>query len=93
MTNPNLGRKVGNKHKVQKKQWAKWTNHARRVFNDVYMSFRHSMQPMLVHPEQPLMSRVMWSTLRWNAAWLAAEAAQGKGHVSKVIEVKRRGKK
>lgn len=92
MTNQNLGRKVGNPNKVQKKQWAKWSNHARRVFNDVYKSFRHSMQPMLVHPEQPLMSRVMWSTLRWNAAWLAAEAAHGKGYLSNVVEV-RRGKK
>ena len=92
MTNPNLGRKVGNKHKVPKKQWNKWTNHACRVFNDVYQSFRHSMQPVLVHPGATIMPREHWGTLRWNAAWLAAEAAHGKGYLSGVVE-NRRGKK
>lgn len=93
MTNPNLGRKVGNRNKVPKKQWTKWNNHARRVFNDVHKSFRHSMQSVLVHPDATIMKREHWGTLRWNAAWLAAEAAQGKGYVSKVTEYKSRAKK
>ena len=92
MTNQNLGRKVGNPNKVQKKQWAKWSNHARRVFNDVYKSFRPSMQPVLIHPGATIMPSEHWHTLRWNAAWLAAEAAHGKGFLSGVVEV-RRGKK
>ena len=42
VTNKNLGRKVGNRHKVPVKQWNKWSNHAKRVFNDVYMALRVS---------------------------------------------------
>lgn len=75
MTNPNLGRKVGNKYKVQEKQWAKWSNHARRVFNDVYHDMRPSMQGTLTGPFCPVLRRVDWNVLRWNASWLAADAA------------------
>ncbi len=75
MTNKNLGRKVGNKHKVPKKQWNKWSNHAKRVFNDVYMALRISKQPLLIGPFAPLRPVREWQVLRWNVAWEAADAA------------------
>ena len=88
MTNPNLGRKVGNRHKVPKKQWTKWNNHAQRVFNDVYKALRPSMQHLLVHPGAVLMHKEHWETVRWNAAWLAANAANGDPAYTKIVMVR-----
>lgn len=76
MTNPNLGQPVKNKNKVPVVQWRKWSNHAKRIFNDVFYSMRPSMQRTLNHPEAFAMPKEHWATLRWNAAWLAASAVK-----------------
>lgn len=78
MTNPNLGQPVKNKHKVPKKQWDKWTNHARRVFNDLFYSLRPSMQFAFLHPAAIAAPKEHWETTRWNVAWIAAEAVNDK---------------
>lgn len=72
--NPNLGQPVKNKHRVPQVQWRKWSNLARRIFNDVYYSMRPSMQAQLIHPDAVVVSKEHWKTLQWNAAWLAADA-------------------
>lgn len=87
MPNPNLGRKVKNRFKVPLKQWNKWSNHARRVFNTVHLSLRHSMQPLLVHPKAAIMHKEHWHTIRWNAAWLAADAANGEHRYTKIVTI------
>jgi hypothetical protein len=74
MTNPNLGQPVKNKHKVPVKQWNKWSNLARRVFNDMYYSLRPSMQFAFLHPDAKASPLEHWQTTRWNVAWSAAEA-------------------
>jgi hypothetical protein len=79
MVNPNLGKPVSNKHKVPKHHWAKWSNHARRVFNRMMHSLRPSMQFAFLHPDATAASRAHWATTRWNAAWMAASAADGNG--------------
>lgn len=88
MPNQNLGRKVGNKNKVQKSQWKKWSNHAQRIFNDVYHAMRPSMQTTLTHPMAPVLTRDYWHTLRWNAAWLAADAANKKGGAAEAVRMR-----
>lgn len=85
--NPRMGRPVTNKHKVPKGQWRDWSNTARRVFNVTYESMRPSMQWAFMHPEAPLMPKQHWETVRWNAAWQAADAADGLGPLSRVVAV------
>lgn len=84
MTNPNLGQPVKNKHKVPKKQWDKWTNHARRVFNDMFYSLRPSMQFAFLHPAAIAAPKEHWETTRWNVAWQAASAVNGEGRLAGV---------
>lgn len=91
--NQNLGQPVKNKHKVPKKQWNKWSNHARRVFNDMYYSLRPSMQFAFLHPDCPPMKKEHWATTRWNASWEAAQAANGEGRLDRGTTVKRDPKK
>lgn len=64
---------VENTHKVPKSQWRKWSNHQRRVFNFVY----HVMadQRLFSHPMAAMQTDECWKTTRWNAAWIAADAA------------------
>jgi oxalate decarboxylase/phosphoglucose isomerase-like protein (cupin superfamily) len=76
--NPNLGQPVKNKYDVQKKQWAKWSNHSRRVFNDMYYALRPSMQFTFMHPSAAAMPKEHWDTLRWNVAWTAADIVNDK---------------
>lgn len=82
--NPKLGQPVKNKFGVPKRQWDKWHNLARRVFNNVYTSMRPSMQWSFLHPDAALMSKAHWQTTRWNAAWTAARAANGGGYMKGV---------
>lgn len=85
--NPNMGRPVHNKHKVPMKQWRKWTNLAKKVFNDMMESMRPSMQHAFLHPQASAMAKAHWQTTRWNAAWTAAGAANGEGFLRGVVNV------
>lgn len=80
--NPNMGRPVTNKHKVPKKQWDKWSNHARKVFNQMYYTLRPSMQFVFMHPDAAPLTKEQWQTVRWNAAWEAACAVDGTSHAA-----------
>lgn len=68
---------VSNDHGVTKKQWAKWSCPAQRAFNGVYYAMTES--PWLFHhPDADPVPEEHWKTVAWNAAWLAAEAVDGK---------------
>jgi hypothetical protein len=85
LNNPNMGRPVHNKYKVPMKQWNKWSNLAKRVFNNMMETMRPQMQHAFLHPHAQLMKKLHWDTTRWNASWEAAQAANGGGALKRVI--------
>lgn len=64
----------GNLYHVPLRQWRKWDGRARQLFNEVYSSMVGN-QWLFLHPEQEKVSRRLWKTTAWNAAWTAASAA------------------
>lgn len=88
MPSKNIGRPVTNRHKVPLKQWRKWSNHAKKVFNDVMYQMRPKMQWVFLHPDAKAMPKEHWQTTRWNAAWVAACAANGDPPYTKIVTVK-----
>jgi hypothetical protein len=73
-SNPKMGRPVTNKHKVGTRLWDKWSNTAKRVFNKTFERMLRN-QSVFMHPKAPPMSKVHWRTVAWNAAVIAACAA------------------
>jgi hypothetical protein len=65
-----------NVHKVDKQQWKRWSKAAQKVFNRLY--FFMGTQKRYKHPGAPRLKRNHWSTVRWNAAWSAAQITDGK---------------
>lgn len=72
MASKNMGRPVLNKFGVPKKQWNKWSNTAKRVFNYMYQELRPRCQWVFLHPKTAPLPREQWETTRWNVAWIAA---------------------
>lgn len=64
-----------NTHKVPKKQWRRWSEDARRVFNSVYSAMVENKQ-FFAHPDAPVVADQHWDTTAWNAAWHAAESVR-----------------
>lgn len=64
-----------NSYRVPVKQWRKWSETQRRVFNLVYESM--SDQRIMHHPKATMMPTEHWTTVQWNAAWIAADALKG----------------
>jgi hypothetical protein len=64
----------GNVYHVPLKQWRRWGSGARQVFNEVYSSMVRN-QDLFCHPEHQPVSKRLWKTTAWNAAWIAASAA------------------
>lgn len=73
------GRPVANRYKVPVRTWRRWSKAAQKVFNILYESMRPGMQWVYMHPDAPLMDAKHWATVRWNAAWEAANAINGDG--------------
>lgn len=69
-----------NVHKVQLKQWRKWSPEARGVFNYVY-GVMVADQRIFLHPKSKGQSKLHWKTTAWNAAWIAADAATAAGEL------------
>lgn len=67
------GAKTQNVHNVQARQWRKWNQQSRFIFNYVYGQMAY--QNVVTHPDAAKMPEDHWDTIRWNAAWLAADAA------------------
>lgn len=93
MTKSNLGQPVKNKHKVPKKMWNKWSNHAKKVFNDMYYSLRPSMQWAFKHPDAVIEKKEHWGTTRWNVAFEAACNATDGTRLGKVVIVKSKARR
>lgn len=67
-----VGPKTQNTYEVPKRQWRKWNNQARYVFNE---HMNQTQNPdHIVHPKDQGKSPELWQTIRWNTAWLAADA-------------------
>lgn len=64
---------VRNLHKVPVKQWRKWSREGKQVFNHVHRASAY--QNVITHPKTCKLPRPQWDTIRWNMAWLAADAA------------------
>lgn len=65
---------TSNKNRVPKKQWLKWSEHARTIFNRVY-EFMMENQEIMNHPNAvAALSYTEWKTVCWNSAWIAADA-------------------
>jgi hypothetical protein len=62
-----------NRYKVPSRQWSRWSQIARRVFNGTYKAMQ-GPSTAYMHPDAPPQRRVWWRTVAWNAAWLAADA-------------------
>lgn len=61
---------AANAYSVQAKQWKKWSNTQRHLFNDVY--FVMGEQKIFLHPKDKIRPDEHWNTIRWNAAFTAA---------------------
>ena len=62
---------------VPKKVWKRWSLAQRAVFNHMYLAMDNQM--CLRHPKSPMVPDEQWKTIRWNAAWLAADSLSVKG--------------
>ena len=65
-----------NKYNVQAKQWARWSEPARAMFNGIY-SRMITDQGLFKHPETAMLPISRWETTAWNAAWMAADLLMG----------------
>lgn len=88
--NNKLGQPVKNKNKVPQRLWRKFSNHGKKVFNNVFHSMRPSLQWSFKHPDAAIESRLHWDTTRYNAAVSAAWAADGNRPIDKVENVKKK---
>lgn len=73
-TNPPKPATIPNTHRVPPKQWRKWTQAGKIAFNDVYRCMRDN-QGLFTHPKAEIIPSRHWSTIAWNAAWYAGDAA------------------
>ena len=71
------GVETENVNGVPKKAWKKWSLVQRAVFNNMYLAMDNQM--CLRHPKSPMVPDEQWKTIRWNAAWLAADSLSVKG--------------
>lgn len=57
--------------------WGSWTERARDVFNRLYW-YMIQNQSIFKHPQAPVLEDEHWKTTAWNAAWIAANATDGR---------------
>ncbi len=76
------------------KQWNKWPQRAKVVFNNLYRLLRDN-QTIFTHPKADEIPDKHWSTIAWNASWEAADAAANEPVLAAGVIVKdiRNGKK
>lgn len=65
---------AANIHRVPKKAWNRWPEHAQRTFN-VVMAGLARQEHVNALPGGKRLTPKGWATVRWNAAWIAADAA------------------
>ena len=64
---------IDNEYNVQADQWAKWSKAQRSRFNEVYSAMKLSPS-LFTHPDAITVPVEHWTTIAWNAAWVAAGA-------------------
>lgn len=69
-----LSRAKSNRYKVPKRQWKRWSEAGRMVFNATYSAMTRN-QLLFSHPEAERIPTNRWRTICWNAAWIAAGEA------------------
>jgi hypothetical protein len=84
-----MAKTVENPFKVPVRQWRKWDDTVRNVFNRVY-DFMLNNRSLVVHPEAPKSTPEQWKTIAWNAAWIAAGAAKDEMPKS-IVTINHRG--
>lgn len=67
---------VRNRYCVPANPWRRWSARARHVFNEIYTAMMASPE-LYWHPKGQKIPRKHWKTTAWNAAWIAAGAADG----------------
>ena len=61
-----------NLYGVSKRQWNKWNDNQKFVFNSLYKMMKDN-QSLFKHPEGPLINHGQWKTVAWNASFMAAD--------------------
>lgn len=61
-----------NRYRVPKRQWRKWDEQARNVFNTLYGTMIADQDIYNAHPATVKLARAQWKTVAWNAAFIAA---------------------
>lgn len=79
--------KIKNEFKVPSKQWKRWSEKAKKTFNEIY-SFGVGDPSTMAHPNMPKIKPFYFKTIAWNFAWLAADAVDD-SIPEKVITVKK----
>jgi hypothetical protein len=66
-----------NNHRVPGKQWVKWDEMQRSVFNHTYEEIL-SINTDILHPDtvRRRLTKAEMETIAWNAAWIAADNAK-----------------
>lgn len=64
-----------NNNHVPKRQWRKWSERARLVFNEVYSQLLRGRESLNAPDAVSTMKPRWWRTVSWNAAWVAADAS------------------
>jgi len=62
-----------NEFNVPADSWNGWDKSQRSRFNEVYSAMRLSPS-LFTHPDAITISAEQWTTIAWNAAWVAAGA-------------------
>lgn len=69
--------KTTNQYRVPVKQWRKWSEAARAVFNRVY-DFVVNNPELMTHPKADKLKPFHLKTIAWNTGWIAADAVDDK---------------
>lgn len=80
---------VSNVNHVPLRQWRRWSDQQRAIFNGVHADLTHMGQSCFLHPETVgrQLSTAEYDTICWNAAWIAADQAGSPGLISEIETV------
>ena len=59
------------------KQWRKWDEGQRKLFNAVYKNIMEFGATTFLHPKTEIPTPDEFRTVAWNAAWVAADNLRG----------------
>lgn len=61
-----------NSYRVQKRQWRKWNDNARNVFNTLFGTMVRDQLTYNAMPNAEVIGTRAWRVIAWNAAFIAA---------------------